>query len=195
MIVGESLVSFKHLFYLESLFPVFNCAKNLRFDFKGVVKCKDLVFSLKFLKLDLNYQYSLLSCISGVDFLDKIYRFLISYELLSLSFNSRFRVKMFIQEHTLAKTSVDFFINANWWEREIWDLYGIYFEFNMDLRRLLCDYGFEGHPLRKDFPLAGFREVHYYYNFKETISDINQIVQEPRLFNYRSPWVRIYNHV
>jgi NADH dehydrogenase (ubiquinone) Fe-S protein 3 len=94
-----------------------------------------------------------------VDLLGKSYRFAVVYELLSLVFNSRIRVKLFIDEITSVFSASFLYMNANWWEREIWDLYGIYFENHPDLRRILTDYGFEGHPMRKDFPLSGHLEV------------------------------------
>ena len=92
-----------------------------------VVSSDKLLFSLNLLKRHIGYHYQLLTCISGVDFLDKNYRFSVVYDLLSLTYNSRLRLKVFVNEITSVPSSVDVFINANWWEREIWDLYGIYF--------------------------------------------------------------------
>jgi NADH dehydrogenase (ubiquinone) Fe-S protein 3 len=126
-----------------------------------VVSHKKLLFTLNCLKLHFGYQYSLLSSISGVDFLGKNYRFSVVYDLLSLTFNSRLRLKVFVNEITSIPSIVNIFINANWWEREVWDMYGIYFDNHPDLRRILTDYGFESYPMRKDFPLSGYVEFRY----------------------------------
>jgi NADH dehydrogenase (ubiquinone) Fe-S protein 3 len=153
-----------------------------------VVLNKHLSFSLQVLKNHINYQYSLLSCISGVDLLNKNYRFSVVYELLSLTFNSRLRLKVFLNEVTFVTSAVSIFINANWWEREIWDLYGIYFDKHPDLRRILTDYGFEGHPMRKDFPLYGYTEVRYDDTKKRVVAEPVELTQEFRSFTFETPW-------
>jgi NADH:ubiquinone oxidoreductase subunit C len=107
---------------------------------------------------------------------------------LSLCFNNRIRVKIFINEITSVLSSTSVFINANWWEREVWDLFGIFFENHMDLRRILTDYGFEGHPMRKDFPLFGYVELRYNENKKRIVSDKVQLSQEFRIFSFDTPW-------
>ena len=140
------------------------------------------------LKNHIGYQYKLLSCISGVDFLLKKYRFAVVYDLLSLTFNTRMRVKIFVNEITFVTSSVNVFINANWWEREIWDLFGIYFDKHPDLRRILTDYGFEGYPLRKDFPLSGYIEVRYDENKKRIVTEPLELAQEFRTFTFETPW-------
>jgi len=153
-----------------------------------VVTNTQLYFSLKCLKFHFNYQYALLSCISGVDFLGKTYRFGIVYDLLSLTYNTRIRVKTFVNEITPVISIVDLFINSNWWEREIWDLFGIYFEKHPDLRRILTDYGFEGHPMRKDFPCYGFIELRYDEGKKRIVTEPVSLAQEFRLFTFQTPW-------
>jgi NADH dehydrogenase (ubiquinone) Fe-S protein 3 len=127
-----------------------------------IISKKNLRLSLTVLKKHVGLRYNLLTCISGVDMLIKNYRFMIVYELLSISFNSRLKIKLFIDEFSWVISATKVFINADWWEREIWDLFGIYFLKHPDLRRILNDYSFEGYPLRKDFPVTGF--VEYYYN-------------------------------
>ena len=112
-----------------------------------IVSRDSLLFSLSCLKSHIGYQYSLLTSIAGVDFLGKSYRFCVVYDLLSLNFNSRIRVKTFVNEIISVPSVVNLYINANWWEREVWDMFGIYFEGHPDLRRILTDYGFEGYPL------------------------------------------------
>jgi NADH:ubiquinone oxidoreductase subunit C len=124
-----------------------------------------------------------------VDFLTKNYRFSVVYDLLSLTYNSRLRLKVFTNELQSLPSSVKIFINANWWEREIWDLYGIYFDQHPDLRRILTDYGFEGHPLRKDFPLSGYIEVRYDDNKKRIVVEPLELTQEARSFTFESPWI------
>ena len=154
-----------------------------------VVSKNTLLFVLNFLKLHIGSQYKLLSCISGVDFLTKNYRFSVVYDLLSLTYNSRLRLKVFTNELQSLPSSVKIFINANRWEREIWDLYGIYFDQHPDLRRILTDYGFEGHPLRKDFPLSGYIEVRYDDNKKRIVVEPLELTQEARSFTFESPWI------
>ncbi len=149
---------------------------------------KHLLFVLNCLKKHINSQYRLLTCISGVDLLTTKYRFCVAYDLLSLTFNSRLRVKIFVNEVTHVDSSIPVYINANWWEREIWDLFGIYFQKHSDLRRILTDYGFEGFPLRKDFPLSGYVEVRYDQAKKRVIVEPIELAQEFRSFTYETPW-------
>lgn len=147
-----------------------------------------LLFNLKILKTQILYQYSLLSCISGIDLIEKCYRFCISYDLLSLIFNTRLRVKVFVNKITTIESINTIYINSNWWEREIWDLFGIYFINHPDLRRILTDYGFEGFPLRKDFPLSGYIELRYDIIQKRLISEPLELSQEFRTFTFEMPW-------
>jgi len=153
-----------------------------------VVSHDKLILALNVLKLHLGCQYNLLTCISGVDFLGKEYRFSVVYDLLSLTFNSRLRVKVFVNEITSVPSSMEVFINANWWEREVWDLYGVYFDKHTDLRRILSDYGFEGHPMRKDFPLSGFVEFRFDESKKRIVGEPIELTQEFRSFTFEKPW-------
>jgi NADH dehydrogenase (ubiquinone) Fe-S protein 3 len=130
----------------------------------------------------------MLSCISGVDLVSNTNRFVVVYELLSLTYNSRIRVKVFVDEKEKLRSICALFINSNWWEREIWDMYGVYFDNHPDLRRILTDYGFEGHPLRKDFPISGYVEVKYDENKKRIVVEPLELSQELRLFSFSSPW-------
>mgnify|MGYP006144302279 CR=1 FL=1 len=145
---------------LSNIVPVV-VIQTMRDEVSLVVSNKHLVVSLNILKKHINYQYSLLSCVSGVDMLNTDYRFAVVYDLLSIKYNSRIRVKTFLNEITTIPSAVPIFVNANWWEREVWDMFGIYFQNHPDMRRILTDYGFEGYPLRKDFPLSGFVEMKY----------------------------------
>jgi len=173
---------------LKNLIPVLLFQNYKDFEVSVVILPSKLLFILQFLKLNIGYQYKLLTCISGVDLLSSNYRFMVSYELLSLVFNSRIRIKIFLGEYTLIPSSVPIFINANWWEREIWDLYGLFFKNHPDLRRILTDYGFEGYPLRKDFPLGGYKEMHYDRNKKTVAYSFIQFSQEHRSFVYNMSW-------
>ena len=110
------------------------------------------------------------------------------YNLLSLSQNQRIRVKAAVGEEEPVPSVVDVFHSANWWEREAWDLYGIFFSGHPDLRRILTDYGFEGHPLRKDFPLTGFVELRYDEDQKRVVYEPVKLTQEFRTFDFMSPW-------
>jgi len=153
-----------------------------------IILNKNIVFVLRFLINHIGAQYKMLTCISGVDLLNLTYRFCVTYDLLSLTFNTRLRVKLFTDEVTLVPSITSTFVNADWWEREIWDLYGIYFDKHLDLRRILTDYGFEGHPLRKDFPLSGYVELRYNENKKQVVAEPLELTQEFRSFIFETPW-------
>ena len=143
-----------------------------------------LAVSMLCLKKHIGFRYNLLSCISGVDYLKTAYRFSVVYELLSLTYNARIRLKMFLKEGMLARSVTSIFINANWWEREVWDMFGIFFIKHPDLRRILTDYGFEGYPLRKDFPLTGYTELRYNSAKAQIVADPVQFAQEYRHYIY-----------
>jgi NADH dehydrogenase (ubiquinone) Fe-S protein 3 len=142
----------------------------------------------RFLKNNVCCQYKVLSSISGTDFPQKFARFEISYDLLSLRFNNRIRVKTQVDEVTSLESSTPLFKCADWYEREIWDLFGVFFANHSDLRRILTDYGFEGHPLRKDFPLTGYVEVRYDEAIKRVVCEPVELSQEFRQFDFASPW-------
>jgi NADH-quinone oxidoreductase subunit C len=146
---------------------------------------KDLLF---FLKNNILCQFNLMTCISCVDYPINKFRFQIVYDLLSLRHNSRFRIKIFTNELTSVPSCVQIFSAANWFESEIWDMFGVFFVNHPNLKRLLTDYGFEGHPLRKDFPLSGFVEMRFVENLKRVSSESIEFNQEYRTFNFISPW-------
>lgn len=147
-----------------------------------------LIFALTFLHHHTNGNFNLLTCISGVDYPNREERFEVVYELLSIDHNSRIRVKTYTNEINPLFSIVNIFPCANWWEREIWDLFGIFFYTHPDLRRILTDYGFEGHPLRKDFPLSGFFELRYDEDHRVVVCDRLELSQEFRSFNFMTPW-------
>jgi NADH-quinone oxidoreductase subunit C len=143
---------------------------------------------LQFLRDDIECQFKMLVSISGVDYPDRSERFEIVYNLLSLTQNDRMRVKVRAAENQLVPTVTKVFSSAGWFEREIWDMYGIYFDGHTDLRRILTDYGFEGHPLRKDFPLTGYVELRYDQEQRRVVYEPVQLAQDFRTFDYLSPW-------
>ena len=153
-----------------------------------VIKKKDLTNVLMFLKNHIKYQFKILSCISGVDYPSHKHRFKIVYELLSIRFNTRLRVKVFTHELMPVESISNLFSAANWYECEIWDMFGVFFSNHPNLVRLLTDYGFEGYPLRKDFPLSGFIEMRYNETQKRVVSEFIELSQEYRTFNFLSPW-------
>ena len=157
-----------------------------------VINKKNILFILQCFKLHIKFQYKILSCISGVDFLGNsistLYRFSIVYDLLSLTFNNRIKIKIFLNEISFLFSATAIFINANWWEREIWDMYGIWFNNHPDLRRILTDYGFDNFPLRKDFPLVGFFEVIYSFKKKRIVYQPCEFSQEFRNFFFENIW-------
>jgi NADH-quinone oxidoreductase subunit C len=143
---------------------------------------------LKFLKGDARCLFDCFIDIAGVDYPERKQRFEVVYHLLSPRQNLRIRVKTSTDETTPVPSVVDIFPAANWFEREAFDLYGILFSDHPDLRRILTDYGFQGHPLRKDFPLTGFVEVRYDDEQKRVIYEPVKLAQEFRSFDAMSPW-------
>merc|ERR1712032_44276 len=152
------------------------------------VDVKNVKTSLLILKDHSLYQCKILTTISGVDYPFKSKRFEIVYELLSIRYNTRIRIKTYVNEMESLDSINQVYSTANWCEREIWDLFGIYFDDHPDLRRILTDYGFDGYPLRKDFPLSGFTEVRYDESSKRVIYEPLEMPQEFRSFDLQTPW-------
>jgi NADH-quinone oxidoreductase subunit C len=147
-----------------------------------------IVDVLTFLRNDATCRFLVLIDICGVDYPERERRFDVVYQLLSLHQNQRVRVKIETDEATPVPSVVDVFACANWFEREAFDLYGIYFAGHPDLRRLLTDYGFIGHPFRKDFPLTGYVEVRWDDAEKRVVYEPVKLTQEFRSFDFMSPW-------
>jgi len=126
--------------------------------------------------------------ICGVDYPEKEARFEVVYNLLSIKYNSRIRVKVAVDELTPIDSVTSIYNSAGWYEREVWDLYGVFFSNHPDLRRILTDYGFDGHPLRRDFPLTGHTEVRYDEAEKRIVTEPVELAQEFRVFDFASPW-------
>jgi len=148
----------------------------------------DIVTVLTFLRDDPICRFTQLIDIAGVDYPARARRFDVVYHLLSMEHNSRIRLKITTDEEHAVNSCAAVFPNADWYEREAFDMYGIAFDNHPDLRRILTDYGFEGHPLRKDFPLSGFVEVRYDETRKAVVYEPVNLPQEYRSFDFMSPW-------
>ncbi len=152
------------------------------------VKRESIVDVLRFLRDDSQTQFWNIIDICGVDYPQREERFDVVYHLLSPRVNARIRVKVSTDEEKPVPSVTGLYPGANWFEREAWDMYGILFSGHPDLRRILTDYGFEGHPLRKDFPLTGYVEVRYDDEVKRVVYEPVTLRQEFRDFDFESPW-------
>jgi len=148
----------------------------------------DIVRVLTFLRDDSRCQFVCIIDITAVDWPSREKRFDLVYHLLSPRKNMRIRVKVETDETTPVPSAIDVFPGANWFERELYDMYGVLISGHPDMRRLLTDYGFEGHPLRKDFPLSGFVEVRWDDELKRVVYEPVRLAQEFRNFDFLSPW-------
>jgi NADH-quinone oxidoreductase subunit C len=149
---------------------------------------ESIMRALTFLRDDGNCLYKVLVDICGVDYPERSERFEVVYNLLSLKHNRRLRLKVTTNEETPVPSVNSVYSAAGWFEREAWDLYGVFFSDHPDLRRILTDYGFEGHPMRKDFPLTGYVEVRYDTEQKRVVYEPVKLTQAFRSFDFESPW-------
>lgn len=182
-----------NLFFLKNLLFLFPIIK---LEFFNKEPCLNVKTSLsnKFiflLKNHFNYQFKILTCISGVDEPKLLYRFKIVYDLLSIQYNMRLRVKFMADELMPVYSAESVFSGANWWECEVWDMFGVFFYNNSNLVRILTDYGFEGYPLRKDFPLCGFYESKFNTTKNRIVYSNLELCQEYRTFSFPSPWEKL----
>ncbi|CUT99546.1 NADH dehydrogenase ubiquinone iron sulfur [Echinococcus multilocularis] len=143
---------------------------------------------LSFLRNNHNAQFNALVDITAMDVPARSYRFEVVYNLLSLRYNSRVRVRTYADELTPISSICDLYQAANWYEREVWDMYGVFFSDHPDLRRILTDYGFQGHPQRKDFPLSGYTEMRYDEELRRVVIEPIELAQEYRKFDFKTPW-------
>ena len=143
---------------------------------------------IEFLKTDRNCRFSTLVDITAVDYPDRDPRFDVVYHFLSMYQNQRIRVKVGVREEDILPSITEVHPSANWFEREVFDMFGLLFSGHPDLRRLLTDYGFRGYPLRKDFPTTGYTEVRYDEEQKRVVYEPVKLVQEYRQFDFMSPW-------
>jgi NADH dehydrogenase (ubiquinone) Fe-S protein 3 len=182
-----------YLQFLLSLYKKFLSAvvvrKSETKSFTLVVKNNYVFELISGLKNNTAIQAKILGDICIVDYPAKNERFEVNYNLLSTKYNTRFFVKTYTQAYVQSLTSL--FNSANWIERECWDMFGIFFLNHPDLRRILTDYGFDGFPLRKDFPLTGYIEIRYDDEKSNIVYEPLEMSQEYRLFNFTSPWEKI----
>jgi NADH dehydrogenase (ubiquinone) Fe-S protein 3 len=178
---GYSLVRILPKYIISVVFA--NGELTLNVNYKNISKV------LFFIKNHTNSQYKILMDISAMDFTNKAFRFELVYNLLSIKFNSRVKLKTCVNETDVVETASGLYFSAGWSEREVWDMFGIFFSGHLDLRRILTDYGFEGHPLRKDFPLSGFVSVRYDELHKVVTCESLEHSQEFRFFDLETPWV------
>jgi NADH-quinone oxidoreductase subunit C len=143
---------------------------------------------LEHLRADPSCRFTTLIDITAIDWPERERRFELVYHLLSMSLNARVRVKAALREDEIMPSVVSVYPSADWYEREVFDMYGILFSGHPDLRRILTDYGFRGHPLRKDFPTTGYVEVRYDEEQKRVVYEPVRLTQEYRLFDFMSPW-------
>jgi len=148
----------------------------------------NLIYNINILKRDNNFKFRQLIDILGIDYPQKEKRFEVVYLFLSHEKNFRISLKINIDEHEIVPTLTNIFPSANWQEREVFDMFGIKFADHPDLRRILTDYEFEGYPLRKDFPLTGYKEVRYSAEYQKVIYEPVKLAQDYRDFDFESPW-------
>jgi NADH-quinone oxidoreductase subunit C len=153
----------------------------------------EVVRVMTFLRDDMMCRFQQLMDITAADYPDRAERFDVVYNLLSLHHNHRVRIKLSTDEDTPVPSIVGVYTVANWYEREIWDLFGVFFSDHPDLRRILTDYGFEGHPMRKDFPLTGYVELRYDDDQKRVVYEPVRLTQDFRSFDFLSPWEGMTN--
>ena len=152
------------------------------------IECNDLLEVVMFLKTNKDTKFRQLIDITATDYPEKAKRFKMTYLFLSHEFNQRIVINYLINENEIVPTLTKIFPSSNWMEREVFDMYGVKFKDHPDLRRILTDYGFEGHPLRKDFPLTGHKEVRYNEDEKKVVYENVKLEQNYRNFDYESPW-------
>lgn len=176
--------------YIKNNFEGANPTAELKHDNLIIyVSPAKIVDFLTFLKTDENLSFKILIDLFGVDMMGvRSPRFEIVYNLLSLKFNNRITVKVAVDENEEVPTTVDVFKASNWFEREAFDMYGVKFSGHPDLRRILTDYEFEGYPLRKDFPLSGYKELKYDEELQKVVYQPVNLQQEFRDFDFEMPW-------
>jgi NADH/F420H2 dehydrogenase subunit C len=187
---SKYLVYLRFLNLLLTLFPrgILNIfiEKN---EMEVCVKKSYISEFLNFLKDHTWAQFKVLSDIIAIDYPGRADRFEVIYQLLSIRYNSRVNISVVTDELVGVQTSCEVYKGSAWYEREVWDLFGIFFEKHPDLRRILTDYSFEGHPLRKDFPVSGYFEVFYSDAKKRIVYEPVSLVQEYRYFTFANPWL------
>lgn len=183
----NSKVLLNHLKLLKSMLPIKKIHKHQN-EICLFVDNKDIFFILFFLNKFCLSQYNILSYITAVDYVNKKDRFELIYSLLSVKYNNRLNIKVCLNELINIRSCEAIYSTANWFECEVFDMYGIFFFDHSNLKRILTDYGFEGYPLRKDFPLSGYVEVRYDEKNKKVVNEFLELAQEYRVFDFQTPW-------
>lgn len=178
------LINFNKIIYTIPILKIQFFLSNIFLFFKSTI----LINIFKIIKYHFKYQFKILVCISGIDYIENENRFNIIYEVLSLKFNNRLTLKIIANEIIPIFSIKTIYIAAIWWEDEIWDMFGIIFLKRKNLIRLLTDYGFQGFPLKKDFPLSGFVDIKYNLVNNKIFYNNIELTQNYRIFNYSSPW-------
>lgn len=183
--------------YIKRNFENVEISESIQFDNLIIyVDKKYLLSLLTFLRDDVNLSFKTLLDIFGADMLQiRSPRFEVIYNLLSYKLNNRITIKVALNDQEKVATSSKIFSSAGWYEREVFDMYGIEFEGHQDMRRILTDYDFEGYPLRKDFPLTGYKEVRYDENEKKVVYEPVKLMQEFRNFDFEMPWEGTKYHI
>jgi NADH dehydrogenase (ubiquinone) Fe-S protein 3 len=162
-----------------------------KYDIFILIKPNHLYNILYILNKNTLFQFKQLIDINAIDYPERTNRFELIYHLLSIVYNTRINIRTFTNELYPINSVIDIYKNANWSERECWDLFGIFFNNHVDLRRILTDYGFEGYPLRKDFPLSGYKEIRYDDSIKHIVYEKLTLAQEYRNYDYVSAWKHV----
>ena len=154
-----------------------------------IISYENILCCLNICKYHFNLQCNILNQVICIDLSLPLHRFCMIYDLLSIKYSRRIKIKTILNFNINSiRSAYSIYINATWWEREVWDLFGVFFKENPDLRRILTDYGFFGHPLRKDFPLVGFFEIYYNFLKKKILFSEIELNQEFRVFTFESNW-------
>ncbi len=172
----------------EELGKLVNSYEFIRDELVVCANPENIVHVLQFLRDNRECEFTILCDVCGVDYFGKPLRFEVVYSLLSLRQNNRIRVKISVNDGQIIPSVTSLFSSALWYEREIWDMYGVLFSDNSDMRRILTDYGFDGYPLRKDFPLMGHVELRYDEEQKSVVYEPVRLSQDYRDFDFLSPW-------
>lgn len=186
----ENLITIKQIKFIKKILPIYK-VQLYKNELVFLINYSNLKKILLFLKNNSFCQYKILTVISAVDYIKKLKRFEIVYELLSIRYNNRIRIKINVDELIKLHSVEKLFLSSNWFEREIFDMFGIYFYNHTNLKRILNDYGFEGFPLRKDFPLTGYIEIKYDEKKKKIVSESLELSQEFRTFDFLTPWEQV----
>lgn len=183
----NSMIVLNFITLIKNMLPVKKIYKRKN-DIDVFVDHKDIFFILFFFKNFSLFQYHILSSITAVDYIKKKNRFELVYSLLSVRFNNRINIKACLNEVSSVCSCENIYSTANWFECEVFDMYGIFFFNHSNLKRILTDYGFEGYPLRKDFPLSGYVEVRYDEKNKKVVNEYLELTQDYRVFDFQTPW-------